>query len=249
VTGFVKLRGKGGPSPSKEIYKKTNENSATKAISANASFVIAFGVPHYGERITLTPDLLAQHLERMRHHLERILYWPCLIWVSSFSGRGLGGALVAPGVSGMVSFRKLAPVRNGLQKFCSLLFLLCVVEGTTHQLQRMVTFGDPWLGGRVVAHTRGPLETQPGPHKLKLFRKMMLLNVLKQIGYQFLQNLTKGPQQNKDSANKSCSNNIPQHPPLHHQHHARTICPCLMQESLQGRSTLDAKMATETKLK
>ena len=31
-------------------------------------------------------------------------------------------------------------------------------EGTTHQIPRIATFGDPQLGARVAAHTKGPLK-------------------------------------------------------------------------------------------
>ena len=52
-----------------------------------------------------------------------------------------------------------------------LLLLLCVFEGTTHQVPPMATFGDRGRGARVAAPTKGPLPTPPGPYKLKLFRE------------------------------------------------------------------------------
>ena len=71
--------------------------------------------------------------------------------ISGGSGRGLGGALEAldaAGVAGRVSLHKQAPLRNGIEKLF-LLLLLGVVEGTTHQVPRMATFGDHRLGGGV----------------------------------------------------------------------------------------------------
>ena len=83
-------------------------------------------------------------------------------------------ALGAPGVAGMVSHHKQAPLCNGIQKFPFLLLLLNVFNSTTHQVPRMATFGDRQLGARVAESTGGPLPTPPGPFKLKLFREFLL---------------------------------------------------------------------------
>ena len=54
-------------------------------------------------------------------------------------------------------------------------FTECVFEGSCHKVLRLAKFGDPQLGDRVAAPTKGPSTTPPRPYKLKLFREQAKL--------------------------------------------------------------------------
>ena len=62
---------------------------------------------------------------------------------------GALAALEAPGVSGRVSLHKVAPFCSPFAKGLFLFIFQDVLEGTTHQVPHMATFGDHWLGGGV----------------------------------------------------------------------------------------------------
>ena len=79
------------------------------------------------------------------------------LWEGSGRVFGGSGGSGSSGVSGRVSLHKQTPLRNRIEKFPFLLLLLCVFEGTTHQVMYMATFGDPQLGGRIGAPIKGPL--------------------------------------------------------------------------------------------
>ena len=77
-------------------------------------------------------------------------------WLWEVSGRSSGRSGV-PGMSGMVCLHKVAPLRNGMQKFHFLLLVVRVFGGTTHQVRNWATSEDPQLEDGVAAPTWGAL--------------------------------------------------------------------------------------------